>query len=325
LLPPVLKDWAALAQALRDKVNTRLKPGAPRRAFWERFVDLAFQATPEEGVDTRLVAEMERLSANHAATGRVTLVGAGPGDSEYLTLKAVRALQAADVILFDDLVSNEVLELARREAKRMLVGKRGGRESCRQEDINDMMVALARAGKRVVRLKAGDPMIFGRAGEEIARLEDEGIPVDVVPGITAASAMAARLGVSLTHRDHAQAVRFVTGHSRHGGLPADMDWRALADPKTTTVFYMGGRTAPAIAARLREEGLGGETPVVISANVSRDNERRWQGTLRDLAAGIAVIGYDDPVLIGIGAAFGVRRAPMVTVQPAPFAAGSLAG
>jgi len=115
LLPPVLKDWAVLAQTLRDKVNVRLKPGAPRRAFWERFVDLAFQATPEEGVDTRLVAEMERLSANHAATGRVTLVGAGPGDSEYLTLKAVRALQAADVILFDDLVSNEVLELARRE------------------------------------------------------------------------------------------------------------------------------------------------------------------------------------------------------------------
>lgn len=325
LLPPVLKDWAALAQALRDRVNARLKPGAPRRAFWERFVDLAFQATPEEGVDTRLLAEMERAAANHAATGRVTLVGAGPGDSEYLTLKAVRALQAADVILFDDLVSNEVLELARREAKRLLVGKRGGRESCRQEDINDRMVALARAGKRVVRLKAGDPMIFGRAGEEIARLEEEGIPVDVVPGITAASAMAARLGVSLTHRDHAQAVPFVTGHSRHGGFPADMDWRALADSKTTTVFYMGGRTAPAIAARLLEEGLGGKTPVVISANVSRDNERRWQGTLRDVAAGIAVIGYDDPVLIGIGAAFGVRRASMVTVQPAPFAAGSLAG
>ncbi|MGN7880464.1 siroheme synthase CysG [Ensifer sp. 22460] len=325
LLPPVLKDWAVLAQALRDKVNARLKPGAPRRAFWERFVDLAFQATPEEGVETRLVAEMERLSANHAATGRVTLVGAGPGDSEYLTLKAVRALQAADVILFDDLVSNEVLELARREAKRMLVGKRGGRESCRQEDINDMMVALARAGKRVVRLKAGDPMIFGRAGEEIARLEQEGIPVDVVPGITAASAMAARLGLSLTHRDHAQAVRFVTGHSRHGGLPSDMDWRALADPKTTTIFYMGGRTAPAIAARLQAEGLSGETPVVISANVSRDNERRWQGALRDLATGIAVIGYDDPVLIGIGAAFGVRRVPRAAIRPAPFAAGSLAG
>ncbi|WDZ76906.1 siroheme synthase CysG [Ensifer adhaerens] len=325
LLPPVLKDWAVLAQILRDKVNARLKPGAPRRAFWERFVDLAFQATPEEGVETRLVGEMERLSANHAATGRVTLVGAGPGDSEYLTLKAVRALQAADVILFDDLVSNEVLELARREARRMLVGKRGGRESCRQEDINEMMVSLARAGKRVVRLKAGDPMIFGRAGEEIARLEEEGIPVDVVPGITAASAMAARLGLSLTHRDHAQAVRFVTGHSRHGGLPADMDWRALAAPKTTTVFYMGGRTAPAIATRLLAEGLSGETPAVISANVSRDSERNWQGSLRELAAGIAVIGYDDPVLIGIGAAFGARRMPMGTKVPVPLATTALAG
>jgi len=193
-----------------------------------------------------------------------------------------------------------VLELARREAKRLLVGKRGGRTSCRQEDINDMMVRLARAGKRVVRLKSGDPMIFGRAGEEIARLQEEGIPVDVVPGITAASAMAARLGLSLTHRDHAQSVRFVTGHSRNGGLPADMDWAALADPRTTNVFYMGGRTAPLIATRLIGEGANPATPVVIVSNVSRPTERRWRGTLSDMERGIALIGHDDPVLIAVG-------------------------
>jgi uroporphyrin-III C-methyltransferase/precorrin-2 dehydrogenase/sirohydrochlorin ferrochelatase len=301
LLPAALKQWAKLAQTLRERVSDRLAPGQPRRAFWERFVDRAFAGNQPPGEDAArtLLADAERLGGA-PATGRVTLVGAGPGDAELLTLKAVRALQAADVILFDDLVSEEVLELARREAKRLLVGKRGGRTSCRQEDINDMMVRLAKAGKRVVRLKSGDPMIFGRAGEEIARLEAEGIPVDVVPGITAASAMASRLGLSLTHRDHAQSVRFVTGHSRDGGLPKDMDWSALADPHTTNVFYMGGRTAPLIAARLMGEGASPATPVVIVSNVSRPTERQWRGTLENVGEGIALIGYDDPVLIAIG-------------------------
>lgn len=301
LLPAALKQWAELAQVLRERVSDRLAPGQPRRAFWERFVDRAFAGNQPPGEDAArtLLTDAERLGRT-PVTGRVTLVGAGPGDAELLTLKAVRALQAADVILFDDLVSEEVLELARREAKRLLVGKRGGRTSCRQEDINDLMVRLAKAGKRVVRLKSGDPMIFGRAGEEIARLEAEGIPVDVVPGITAASAMASRLGLSLTHRDHAQSVRFVTGHSRDGGLPKDMDWSALADPHTTNVFYMGGRTAPLIAARLIGEGASPATPVVIVSNVSRPTERQWRGTLENVGEGIALIGYDDPVLIAIG-------------------------
>jgi uroporphyrin-III C-methyltransferase/precorrin-2 dehydrogenase/sirohydrochlorin ferrochelatase len=301
LLPPALKQWAELARSLRERVSDRLAPGQPRRAFWERFVDHAFAGNqpPEEDAARALLSEAEKLRVA-PAIGRVTLVGAGPGDAELLTLKAVRALQAADVILFDDLVSEEVLELARREAKRLLVGKRGGRTSCRQEDINDMMVRLAKAGKCVVRLKSGDPMVFGRAGEEIARLEAEGVPVDVVPGITAASAMAAGLRLSLTHRDHAQSVRFVTGHSRDGGLPADMNWSALADPRTTNVFYMGGRTAPRIAARLIGEGASSATPVVIVSNVSRPTERQWRGTLSDMERGIAIIGHDDPVLITVG-------------------------
>lgn len=186
LLPRSLKAWAALAHSLREAVNRRLPLGPQRRAFWERFSDLAFSTDPpEEGVDGALLADAERL-AEAPATGRVTLVGAGPGDAELLTLKAVRALQAADVILFDDLVSAEVLELARREAKRMLVGKRGDRESCHQEDINVLMVKLAKAGKRVVRLKPGNPTVFGRAGEEIACLDRHNIPVDVIPGIAAA-------------------------------------------------------------------------------------------------------------------------------------------
>lgn len=198
LLPHSLKAWAALAQSLRETVNRRLQPGPPRRAFWERFSDAVFSTldTPEEGVGGVLLAEAERL-AEAPAIGRVTFVGAGPGDAEHLTLKAVRALQAADVILFDDRVSADVLELARREAKRLPVRKRGGRESGRQEDINAMMVRLAKAGQRVVRLTPGS----GRAGEEIVHLDRENIPVDVVPGIEAASATASRFGLPLAHRD----------------------------------------------------------------------------------------------------------------------------
>ncbi len=316
LIAPSVAGWAALAQSIRTAVNDRLAPGPDRRAFWESFVDRAFGTEPAVSAVEELLDRADAIRlAGSGQTGRVTLVGAGPGDAELLTLKAVRALQAADVILFDDLVSGEVLELARREAKRMLVGKRGGRESCRQEDINDTMVKLARAGKHVVRLKGGDPMIFGRAGEEIARLEAEGIPVTVVPGITSALAMASQLGVSLTHRDHAQSVRFVTGHSRNGELPSDLDWAGIADARTTTVFYMGGRTAGEISGRLIAGGMPASTAVVVAGSVARDGFRRWTGELRDLDAGVSIIGYDEPVLIGIGAVFSRAAKPDSRTQP----------
>jgi len=308
LVPPALADWARVARDIRDTVTARLAAGPQRRAFWEGFTDRAFGPAPSKHAAEELAREATSIAAGLGeAQGRVTLVGAGPGDAELLTLKAVRALQAADVILFDDLVSDDVLELARREAQRMLVGKRGGRESCRQEDINDMMVSLAKAGKHVVRLKGGDPMIFGRAGEEIARLEAEGIPVSVVPGITSALAMASSLGVSLTHRDCAQSVRFITGHSRKGELPSDIDWRAIADRKTTTIFYMGGRTAGAISATLIDHGLSPEMPVVIAKAVSRPGQRHWTGMLRDLPAAMGGIGHDEPVLIGVGSIFAGAR------------------
>lgn len=304
LLPPSLAKWAQLAKTLRSAVNERLATGPQRRAFWEAFVDRAFGAAPTGNTARELLAGADALGCLSASrTGRVTLVGAGPGDAELLTLKAVRALQAADVILFDDLVSGDVLELARREAKRMLVGKRGGRDSCKQEDINATMIALAKAGKHVVRLKGGDPMIFGRAGEEIALLETNGIAVSVVPGITSALAMASQLGVSLTHRDHARSVRFVTGHSRNGELPNDLDWAGIVDTKTTTIFYMGGRTAAEIANRLMERGMDPFMPVVVSKSVARHDFERWAGSLQDLARGMAIIGYGEPVLIGVGAVF----------------------
>lgn len=307
LLPPALAAWGRLARAVRDRVGDTLAAGVARRTFWERFVDRAFGPAPSNGELDRLGMLIDTLSGTAPEAGRVTIVGAGPGDAELLTLKAVRALQAADVILYDDLVSDDVLELARREAKRMLVGKRGGRESCRQDDINALMVKLARQGRHVVRLKSGDPMIFGRAGEEIDQLERAGIRFEVVPGITSASAMAAQLGLSLTHRDVAHSVRFVTGHSRAGVLPDDLDWRGAADSDTTLVVYMGAGTARQFAQRLASEGLPLETPAVVVTNVSRGAEARWQGTLGDLGDAPIVRSRSGPVLIGIGAAFGMRR------------------
>ncbi|WP_224008052.1 siroheme synthase CysG [Aureimonas sp. SA4125] len=304
LLPRALSGWAALAASVRGEVMARLDAGPRRRSFWENFSSRAFTGrVPDLADTTALAALVDGLAASPEAGGRVTLVGAGPGEAELLTLKAVRALQAADVILFDDLVSDEILELARREAKRMLVGKRAARESCRQEDINALMIQFARAGKHVVRLKSGDVGVFGRAGEEIAALEAEGIPVAIVPGITAASALAAGFGVSLTHRDRATQVRFVTGHSKKGGLPEDLDWRALADDHATTVFYMGGRMAPKIAAMLMAHGLPAETPVAVAANISRADESRGTGHLADLGAIVARIGVDRPILIGVGRVF----------------------
>lgn len=303
LLPTSLAAWATLAQTVRSRVMQRLEKGPARRRFWEQFADKAFGPAPTAHDHATLDRLIDTKQAATAQAGRVTLVGAGPGDAELLTLKAVRALQSADVILFDDLVSDDVLELARREAKRVMVGKRGQRESCAQRDINALMVTLARQGQHVVRLKSGDPMIFGRAGEEIADLEAHGIAVKVVPGITAALAVASSLGVSLTHRDHAQSVRFVTGHSRDGELSDDLDWRGLADPATTLVFYMGGRTSPAVAARLIANGLSQSTPVVIVAGATRPDETRYPCDLAQLRDGYGSLANGLPVLIGIGGVF----------------------
>nr|WP_053086152.1 siroheme synthase CysG [Nitratireductor soli] len=200
LLPPSLAQWTALARDWRGRVNDRLAMGARRRAFWERFSDRAFGPAPTEEIELdRMIDE----GGSHGE-GHVAFVGAGPGDAELLTLKAMRVLQAADVILFDDLVCDDVLELARREARRIRVGKRAGGPGCKQHEINDMMIALAKAGRRVVRLKSGDPTIFGRAGEEMEALRAAGIGFDVVPGITTGLAMASASGMSLYKRAAAE-------------------------------------------------------------------------------------------------------------------------
>ncbi|MEQ9638279.1 MAG: siroheme synthase CysG [Devosia marina] len=302
LLPQTLTQWAQLAAKLRARVMDQLAAGPQRRAFWERLADRAFESRAPGASD-----EIINLPAS-PAPGRVTLVGAGPGDAELLTIKAVRALQSADVILFDDLVSSEVLELARREAKRMLVGKRAQRESCDQGDINQMMLSLAQQGKHVVRLKSGDPMIFGRAGEEIEMLERHGIAVSVVPGISAGLALASRLGVSLTHRDHAQSVRFVTGHSRKGVLPDTLNWAALADPATSSVYYMSRRTLPGIVAELSAWGMSLETPAIIAGSLGRPDEQIWRGTIGEAVSAVEAFPLSAPTIFAVGDALKVREA-----------------
>jgi uroporphyrin-III C-methyltransferase / precorrin-2 dehydrogenase / sirohydrochlorin ferrochelatase len=236
--------------------------------------------------------------------GTVALVGAGPGDPNLLTVAALRAIEAADIILFDELVSREVLALARPEAERINVGKRGYRPSCKQADINKEIVRWASEGQYVVRLKGGDPLIFGRGGEEIEACAAAGIEISVIPGITSAQAAAARLTLSLTHRDHARRVQFITGHDRHGRVPADFNWRAIADPGATTVIYMPLRTLRELTAKAMALGLPAATPAVAIANVTRANERVLTSTVENIADDLASDPPGSPLLVMIGRVFG---------------------
>ncbi|MGE4534587.1 MULTISPECIES: uroporphyrinogen-III C-methyltransferase [Halomonas] len=230
--------------------------------------------------------------------GRVSLVGAGPGDPELLTLRALKRLEAAEVILHDRLVSQEVLALANPAARRLYVGKARSDHSLPQAEINQALVDWARQGLRVVRLKGGDPFIFGRGGEELETLAAAGIEVEVVPGITAASGCAAYAGIPLTHRDHAQSVRFITGHLRNGST--DLDWPALASPGQTLVFYMGLHGLPEICRRLIEHGLAGETPVALVEQGTTARQRVHRATLATLPERLAGVSVKPPTLIIVG-------------------------
>jgi uroporphyrin-III C-methyltransferase / precorrin-2 dehydrogenase / sirohydrochlorin ferrochelatase len=241
------------------------------------------------------------------SNGSVTLVGAGPGDPELLTLRAVRALQDADVILIDNLVAPAILDFARREARKMMVGKSGYGPSCRQDEINAMMISLAKSGKRVVRLKGGDPMIFGRAGEEIAACQAAGIPVEVVPGITTAQAAASRLGVSLTQRELARRVQYITAHGANGRLPSDIDWRSVADPSTTTVVYMPKRTLAELAVSALAHGVAPDTPAIAVASATRPDEQVITATIATIAAKLADAAPAGPVIVMIGHALGAAQ------------------
>lgn len=311
LLPDGLRHWAAAAKGWRARISALgLGPNA-RRAFWEHFARSALAQPSQTPSESDFAAMIEAAAARREGAGAVSLVGAGPGDPELLTLRAVRALQAADVVLFDDLVSPQILDMARREAEKISVGKRGFKPSCTQEDISALMISLARAGKNVVRLKGGDPMVFGRANEEIDALMAADIAVTVVPGVTAASAAAAELNLSLTERTLARRLQFVTAHARGGALPDDLNWRALADPLAATVVYMGVRTLREFCARLIREGLAADTPAAFVERASLADRRHVIGTLATLPDLVAATNSRGPALTIIGNVVRERDGPEI--------------
>jgi len=235
----------------------------------------------------------------------VYLVGGGPGNPELLTMRALRVLQHADVLLYDNLVAREILDLARREAERIYVGKKAADHALSQEQINDLLVHYARAGRRVVRLKGGDPFIFGRGGEEIETLARHRIAFEVVPGVTSASGASAYAGIPLTHRDCAHACVFVTGHLQEGEV--DLDWQALAAPRQTIVVYMGVRALPRICEQLIAHGLPADHPAAIVQGATREEQRVLAGTLATLPQLAAREGVKPPALIIIGEVVRLRE------------------
>ncbi|HDC4324430.1 siroheme synthase CysG [Aeromonas hydrophila] len=298
LLPQHLGAVAAFAGSLRERVKARFASMGERRRFWERLLgaDRLGQALAR-GDSASANQLADSLFADKSQTGgEVVLVGAGPGDPGLLTLHALRQMQQADVVVYDRLVSDEVMALVRRDAKRIFVGKQAGNHCVPQEGINQLLLEEAKKGQRVVRLKGGDPFIFGRGGEELETLVGTGIGFQVVPGITAASGCAAYAGIPLTHRDHAQSVRFVTAHGKGGAR--DLDWPLLAKDKQTLVFYMGLSSCATIREQLLTHGKAGDTPVALIERGTQPSQRVIRGTLDQLPE--LALGVESPALIMVG-------------------------
>ncbi|WP_290435937.1 siroheme synthase CysG [Aeromonas caviae] len=298
LLPQHLGAVATFAGSLRERVKARFASMGERRRFWERLLgaDRLGQALAR-GDSASANQLADSLFADESQTaGEVVLVGAGPGDPGLLTLHALRQMQQADVVVYDRLVSDEVMALVRRDAKRIFVGKQAGNHCVPQEGINQLLLEEAKKGQRVVRLKGGDPFIFGRGGEELETLVGTGIGFQVVPGITAASGCAAYAGIPLTHRDHAQSVRFVTAHGKGGAR--DLDWPLLAKDRQTLVFYMGLSSCATIREQLLAHGKAGDTPVALIERGTQPCQRVIRGTLDELPA--LAVGVESPALIMVG-------------------------
>jgi uroporphyrin-III C-methyltransferase/precorrin-2 dehydrogenase/sirohydrochlorin ferrochelatase len=302
VIPKKIGDLALWLRALRHGARRRLRNTDERRRFFENIVDGAAARRFIEG-DARgaqAVAQqlLARTSTAPRSAGEVTLVGAGPGDPELLTLKALRALQDADVILHDRLVPEGLLDMARRDAVRISVGKAAGGIGSTQEQINALLIEHALQGKRVVRLKGGDPFIFGRGGEELEALAGAQISFSVIPGVTSAAGCAAYAGIPLTHRDYAHSVTFVTGHvDKEGREP---DWRALAKPGLTAVFYMGLARVEQIAAQLMAHGAAAALPAAVIAQGTLRDQRVITGTLATIAALTAASNIQSPALLVVG-------------------------
>ncbi|ELY3468601.1 uroporphyrinogen-III C-methyltransferase [Cronobacter universalis] len=303
LLPQHLGKVAGYAGQLRRRVKQTFASMSERRRFWEKFFVNDRLAQSLANDDEQAVARITETLLGEPLDdrGEVVLVGAGPGDPGLLTLKGLQQIQQADIVVYDRLVSDEIMNLVRRDADRVFVGKRAGYHCVPQEEINQILLREAQRGKRVVRLKGGDPFIFGRGGEELETLCDAGIPFSVVPGITAASGCSAYAGLPLTHRDYAQSVRLVTGHLKNGG---EFDWRNLAAEKQTLVFYMGLNQAAAIQEKLIEHGMDPQMPVALVENGTSVKQRVVTGVLTELGA--LAQRVESPSLIIVGRVVALR-------------------
>lgn len=303
LLPPSLGDMAEISGRWRDAVKAKLKSVTERRRFWEKQFNGRFAALVKNQQTAQAEQELAKQLEQNYQGGFVSLVGAGPGDAGLLTLKGLQEIPQADVVLYDALVSDGILSLVRRDAERIFVGKRarGGRTP--QEDTNALMVRLAREGRRVVRLKGGDPFVFGRGGEELETLARHQIPFSVVPGITAAVGATAYAGIPLTHRDYAQSAVFVTGH-RKADAP-DIEWQTLARSHQTLVIYMGALKAALIAERLQQHGRSPDTPAAVISQGTLPAQKTATGTLANLAE--LAETAPNPALIVIGEVVGLHE------------------
>ena len=299
LIPQHIGPLATLVGSFRDKVKQRFKHFADRRQFWEGVFDSSVVSKVQSGDTQSAMAQLEQLlDAKPEPEGEVYVIGAGPGDPELLTLKALQLMQQADVVVYDYLVSDEIMELVRRDADLVCVGKRLGDHSVAQEDTNQMLVDFAKQGKKVCRIKGGDPFIYGRGGEEVQVLAANQVSYQIVPGITAAAGCSAYAGIPLTHRDHAQAIQFVTGHCKKDGQ--ELDWQSLAKPNQTLAIYMGVIKSPHIQAQLLKHGRNADTPVAIIENGTRKNQRVVTGKLGELADLIESHSIISPALLIIG-------------------------
>ncbi len=303
LIPASYGRLATLVQKYRTTLQAKFSDVEQKRKFWERTLEgkvpeLVFSGRDREA-ESLLQATLESVDDSHLdEAGEVYLVGAGPGDPDLLTFRALRLMQRADVVLYDRLVSEEIVEMVRRDAEKIYVGKEKSNHSVPQEDINRLLVRLAKQGKRVLRLKGGDPFIFGRGGEEIKDLFHEGISFQVVPGVTAAAGCAAYAGIPLTHREFSQSVSFVTGHLKNNSF--NLNWQLLSQPNQTVVIYMGLTGLEIISQKLIEHGVPDDMPAALIQQGTTKNQRVITATLSTLHAKVSAEKVVAPTLIIIG-------------------------